>query len=467
MPKTVQHLSITERAEIGKGKRVSLPRVSHAVWDPSRRTSQPVDLLQEQAATRVPELVPIRHSRMAQTPFAYFRGAALPMAADLATLPNSGLTVQVCGDAHLCNFGGFASPERVLLFDINDFDETLPGPFEWDLKRLAASLVVAARGRGFDRRVSQKIVLAGMRSYQRAIREFATMNMIDVWYSRLDVNGIIDRWSAQADPRVIRRFTETVTKATRRDGIKARVKLTQTTPEGLRFKSDPPVLVPVRELLGEEETHDLLSSTHELIVAYRRTLQGDRRHLLESYRFVDLARKIVGVGSVGTRCWVALLVGRDEDDTLILQVKEAESSVLERFLGRCVYNNNGQRVVEGQRLMQAASDIFLGWQRNANGIDGRSHDYYIRQMWDWKVSANVDVMIPEGMAVYAQMCGWTLARAHARSGDAVAIGAYIGSSDVFPRALASFANAYADQTEADFDELQKAIANGILDSHEG
>jgi uncharacterized protein (DUF2252 family) len=370
--------------------------------------------------------------------------------------------VQLCGDAHLSNFGGFASPERDLVFDVNDFDETLPGPFEWDLKRFAASLEVAARGREFDSRTARNTTLAGLRAYQQAIREFAAMSNLGVWYSRLDVNGVIQRWGSAVDPKRVKEFQRNVARASSKDQIKARAKLTRSGPDGLRFISDPPLLVPVDELFSSVDAQATEEWVHETIRSYRRTLQGDRRRLLEAYRYVDLARKVVGVGSVGTRAWVALFVGTTDDDTLILQVKEAEASVLERFVSRSTYNNQGQRVVEGQRQMQAASDIFLGWQRVAQGVDGRPHDYYVRQLWDSKMSANIDVMLPEGLGIYAQLCGWTLARAHARSGDRIAINSYIGGSDVFIQALARFATAYADQNETDHEALVKAIANGSV-----
>ena len=462
MVKTVEHPSKEEKAAIGKAARTVLPREQLAEWHPGRRTLEPLELLVEQARTRVPDLVPIRHARMAASPFAYYRGAALPMAADLATAPHSGIIVQLCGDAHLANFGGFASPERELLFDVNDFDETLAGPFEWDLKRLAASFEVAARGRDFDSHTARTITLAGIRAYQQAIRDFAGQSNLDVWYARLDVNGVIQRWGGGVAAKRVKEFQRNVAKASSKDQIKARAKLTRTDDDGLHFVSDPPLLVPVAELYSAVDGQAIEESIHETIRSYRRTLQGDRRRLLESYRFVDLARKVVGVGSVGTRAWVALFVGASDTDTLILQVKEAEASVLERFVGRSAYHNQGQRVVEGQRLMQAASDIFLGWQRVSQGVDGRPHDYYVRQLWDWKLSADIDLMRPDALAIYAQLCGWTLARAHARSGDRIAIGSYMGGGDIFPQALARFAGAYAEQNDADHQALVRAIANGTV-----
>jgi uncharacterized protein (DUF2252 family) len=418
--------------------------------------------LAEQAQTRVAELVPIRHGRMAVSPFTYYRGAALPMAADLATAAHSGLTVQLCGDAHLSNFGGFASPERALLFDVNDFDETLPGPFEWDLKRLAVSLVVAARDRGFDESTATNVVANGTCSYREAIRAFAVQPYLSTWYARLDVSGVVERWGGDAGKKVRRDFERTLAKAQGKDQIKARSKLTRLVDGQPRFVSDPPLLVPVRELYDPSEAERVENSIHEAIRGYRHSLQGDRRRLVENYRLVDVARKVVGVGSVGTRAWIVLLVGSDVDDTLILQVKEAEPSVLERFVGKSSFNNHGQRVVEGQRLMQAASDVFLGWHRTSQGEDGLPHDYYVRQLWDWKLSANIDSMGPELLASYAEMCGWTLARAHARSGDPIAIGSYLGAGDCFDRALVTFAHAYADQNQLDHADLTDAIAAGQL-----
>jgi hypothetical protein len=389
------------------------------------------------------------------------------MAADLATSTHTDLVVQICGDAHLVNFGGFASPEREMFFDVNDFDETYPGPFEWDLKRLAASLEVAARARGFDAKVSRAIVLASMRSYRDAIRQLAAMPNLAVYYERLDIASITARWGTAVGQQVTKQVQANIAKAQSKDQIKARAKLTRVVDGDLRFISDPPLLVPVNELFGYEAGQGLEDSIHEALRSYRRSLQGDRRRLLESYRFADLARKVVGVGSVGTRCWVALFIGRDQDDTLILQVKEAEASVLERFLPKVAFSQHGQRVVEGQRLMQAASDIFLGWQRITDGVDGRPHDYYVRQLWDWKLSPNIDAMPPELLTIYSQLCAWSLALGHARSGDAVAIGAYLGSGDTFPQALAEYAYAYADQSEADHQALVDAIAAGTVKAKTG
>ena len=467
MLKRAEHLTVEQRVARGRAARAQLPRSAHGEWKPTQRTLQPLDLLEEQAETRVPELVPIRYGRMAVSPFAYYRGAALPMAADLSTAPHTSLSVQLCGDAHLSNFGGFASPERTMIFDVNDFDETASGPFEWDVKRLAASIEVAARGRNMDDPTRRAIVVAAVRSYQEGIRSFAGMPNLAVWYERLDLDAITRRWGNDAGQQLVKQTQKNVAKAESKDQIKARAKLTTIVGGELRFLSDPPLLVPAKELFGEIEGADAEEMIHDTIRNYRRTLAGDRRRLLESYRYVDLARKVVGVGSVGTRAWVALFVGRDNDDTLILQVKEAEASVLERFLGKSPYANHGQRVVEGQRLMQAASDIFLGWQRVTAGVDGRPHDYYLRQLWDWKFSADVDTMPPAGLSVYGRVCGWTLALGHGRSGDCVAVGSYLGGGEVFAQAMADFAASYADQTEVDHTALIDAIASGRIKAEVG
>jgi uncharacterized protein (DUF2252 family) len=464
---SVEHPTIEQRAASGKVARGAAPRESQAQWTPSQRSLEPLDLLAEQAQTRLADLVPIRYGRMAASPFAYYRGAALPMAADLATMPRSGLMVQLCGDAHLSNFGGFASPEREMLFDINDFDETAVGPFEWDVKRLAASLEVAARGCGFDKAIARNVVLGGVRSYQQAVRTFAGLSNLAVWYSRLDLPEVIRRWGGGAGKKIIEQAQRNVAKAESKDQLKARAKLTRVVNGEHRFVSDPPLVVPVQELYGDTEGQRIEQSIHDTIHNYRRTLPAERRRLLESYRFVDLARKVVGVGSVGTRSWIALFVGRDNDDTLILQIKEAEASVLERFLAKSPYKNHGQRVVEGQKLMQAASDIFLGWQRVAEGVDGRPHDYYVRQLWDWKLSANVATMAPDALGVYAQVCGHALALGHCRSGDAIAIGSYLGGSDGFALALADFARSYADQNDRDHQALLRAIAAGTVKAKTG
>jgi uncharacterized protein (DUF2252 family) len=463
MTARVEHPDLIERTAQGKAARGASPRASHGEWAPADDRADPIALLEQQELTRVPELVPLRHQRMAESAFAFYRGAAVVMSADLTSGPSSGLVVQLCGDAHLANFGFYASPERQLVLDINDFDETLPGPFEWDVKRLVASFEIAARARDFDDKVRSSIVDTVGRAYCDSMRSFATMDNLDIWYSQMTADDIERQWVASVPSSVLKRFQRAVTKAQTKDSMKALGKLTRVEGGEPRFISDPPVLVPVDELFDETHRVRLEGAIRGAFRDYRETLQRDRRLLLERYRYVDLARKVVGVGSVGTRCWVALLVGRDNDDPLFLQIKEAEASVLEPHLGRSEFDHHGQRVVEGQRLMQASSDIFLGWQRVAN-IDDVSHDYYMRQLWDWKASADLETMLPQGMAIYAQVCGWTLARAHARTGDSVAIAAYLGGGNAFTKALGRFARSYADQNERDHRALVEAIGSGRLAS---
>ncbi len=455
----VIHVSAAERSARGKAARAATPRSSQAQLDLEER--DPVALLDEQSASRVPELVPIRYGRMLVSPFTFYRGAARLMAHDLASTPNAGLTVQLCGDAHLSNFGGFASPERVLVFDLNDFDETLAGPFEWDVKRLAASFEIGGRDRGFDDAERRESVLAVVRAYRKAMREFALMRNLDVWYSRLDAEALAARVQAENSKPSAKAFSRAVAKAQTKDSMRAFAKLTRIVDGEPRIISDPPVLVPVEELVeGFSEGMD--ESIHDLYRAYRNSLESSRRDLLESYRFVHLARKVVGVGSVGTRAWIALLIGRDNGDPLFLQIKEAQESVLEPHLGRSRFRNAGKRVVEGQRLMQAASDIFLGWIHSPYGLDGTPRDYYVRQLWDWKTSVDMDRILPRGLILYARVCGWTLARAHARSGDRIAIASYLGKGDVFDRALADFAATYADVNERDYKRLTEAAADGRI-----
>jgi len=462
----VPYSSVAERAAAGKAARAAVPRDRHAEWEPTGSRTDPVSILEAQGTTRVPELLPIRHGRMAASAFAFYRGAAAIMAADLATTPTTSLTVQLCGDAHLANFGGFASPDRDLVFDLNDFDETAPGPFEWDVKRLAASFDVACRDRGMDKRQRREIVSWSVRAYREAIRDFSKLNRLDLWYSRLDFAGVQQRWGSQVSRDALRNLERSAAKAETKTHLKAFAKLTVESGGEIRFASDPPLLVPVSELFADAQAEVLRSTITDGLARYRDTLAEDRRRLFDGYRFVDLARKVVGVGSVGTRCWVALLVGRDANDPLFLQVKQAERSVLEDHLSDSVFANHGQRVVEGQRLVQAASDVLLGWS-DVVGADDVSRDFYMRQLWDWKVSANLELMAPEVFTIYAQICGWTLARAHARSGDAVAIGAYLGGSDVFDKAIVSFAGAYADQNEADHGAVVSAISSGRLAAQAG
>ena len=454
----IAHFTVAERVARGKAARAEVPRRTHGGWEPSAVRADPVELLEEQAKTRVPELVPIRYGRMLVSPFTFFRGAAYVMAADLAGTPRTGLHVQLCGDAHLSNFGFYAAPDRRLVFDSNDFDETLPGPFEWDLKRLVASFAVAGRSRGFDAATRRGINLDVTRSYRESIAAFGGMRMFDLWYSRIDVDEYARDYASQVSKKALERFDRNLAKARTKDSLSAFGKLTRIVEGEPRFVSEPPLIVPIREL---PDGGVLFEGLHAVVRSYRQTLQGDRRHLLERFRFVDVARKVVGVGSVGMRAWIALFVGRDNDDPLILQVKQAQASVLEPFLGKSKFRNHGHRVVEGQRLMQAASDQMLGWLRT-EGIDGVERDFFVRQLWDAKGSVLVDLMTPRTMRLYAQICGQTLARAHARSGDAVAIASYLGSSDAFDRALASFAEAYADQNERDYATLKTAAHAGRI-----
>ena len=466
LPPGASHLTVDERVAAGRAARKAVPRKSHGVWTQGQRTHDPIALLQQQAQTRLPDLVPIRHGRMSASAFANYRGAALMMAADLATTPSSGLVVQLCGDAHLSNFGGFASPERKLVFDLNDFDETLPGPFEWDVKRLVASIEVAARSRGFADVIRTDMVLGAARAYREAMAQFAAMRDLDVWYSSLDVEAALATMQSQADAAQRKRTKKGLAKAHGKDRLRAAAKLTHVVDGELRFLDDPPLLVSAETLFGIEAGEELGLALRGSLASYQHSLNADRQHLLEHYRFVDLARKVVGVGSVGTRAWVALFVGRDNDDPLVLQVKEAQASVLEQFLPPSTYPTHGQRVVEGQRLMQASSDILLGWQQT-DGIDGIRRDYFMRQLWDWKASVNLDLLEAPLLARYGELCAWTLARAHARSGDRIAIAAYLGTGGGFDDALASFAASYADQNDRDHAELLAAIADGRLDAETG
>jgi len=443
-----------------------VPRSSHAAWVAPADRRDPVEILERQARSRVPELVPIRYGRMAASPFAFYRGAAAIMAADLADSPQSGIRVQCCGDAHLANFGGFASPERTLLFDLNDFDETLPGPWEWDLKRLAASVAVAGRELGCDERRRRAAVRACARQYREAIRGFSGHTLLETWYARMDDSELAELLRTQATAAQSRRFDRVVAKARRRDSARAFAKLAHRVDGKPRIVSDPPLIVPIDELLDADEAATLAERMRELIVAYGHSLAADRRRLLQRYRYCDFARKVVGVGSVGTRAWVLLLLGRDDEDPLFLQCKEAQESVLAPYAGASEYRNQGRRVVEGQRLMQAASDILLGWVR-VTGIDGAERDFYVRQLWDWKASADVATMEPAGLATYARLCAWTLARAHARSGDAIAIGSYLGSGEVLDRAIADFAEAYAERNARDHRALLDAIGDGRVVAQTG
>ena len=461
----VPHLSPTERAARGRSARAEVPRARHSELEPPDR--DPVALLDADSSARVPELVPIRFGRMLVSPFTFYRGAAALMAHDLGATPRAGLNAQLCGDAHLSNFGGFASPSRDLIFDLNDFDETLPGPFEWDVKRLAASFEIAGRHRGFSDKERRAAVLASVRSYRESMRTFATMTNLDLWYSRLSVEELLETVRSQKDKLDTRGMERASEKARTKDSMKALAKLTHEVDGEPRIISDPPLIVPISELAGGRNSDEILEEITALFRQYRRSLQPDRQRLLEGFRIVDIARKVVGVGSVGTRCWILLLLGRDESDPLFLQVKETSQSVLEPLLGRSEYRNHGQRVVEGQRLMQAASDIFLGWVRVKAGLDGRPRDFYVRQLWDWKVSVDTETIVPRGLELYAGACGWTLARGHARSGDRIAIASYLGKSDVFDRAVAEFATAYADLNARDYAAMVEAVKDGRIKAEEG
>jgi uncharacterized protein (DUF2252 family) len=458
MPPAIEKTRPTpeESAESGKAVRLKLPRSALGDWSPPVGRD-PLARLAEQELSRVDELLPIRHERMAASPFAFFRGAAAIFADDIEQCPRTDLRVQLCGDAHLMNFGLFASPERTLVFDINDFDETLPGPFEWDVKRLAASFEIAGRTNGFsatDRRDLQQDL---GETYATSMGEFSRMDHIDLWYLHLSIDEILTHWNDGARPKTSRRLDKVVSKARGKDRLRAFSRLATFEDGKPRFVSDPPLLEPVRDLMPPEDHERLMEHLRQVMHSYRSTLQPDRQFLLERYEFVDLARKVVGVGSVGTRCWVALLIGREDGDPLFLQIKEAESSVLERHLGESVHPTQGQRVVEGQRLMQATTDIFLGWVRAA-GLDGLQHDYYFRQLWDSKASADVETMAADQLRIYARLCAYTLARAHARSGDSVAISAYLGGGKAFAEAMARFADAYADRNEADHEAFLARLA---------
>ena len=458
---TDRPLAREERVARGRAARASVPRSSHGSWKRVANDSNPVQLLMDQASGRLPELVPVRYGRMLASPFSFYRGSAAVMAADLPTTPSSGIHVQLCGDAHLTNFGGYASQDRALVFDLNDFDETLPGPWEWDVKRLVASFAIVGRERGFDLEERRSMVRATVRAYRQALREFATMGNLQVWYSRMTATDIADRWGVEVGSKAVKAFERRVTRAMAKDSVRASSRLTHLVDGEHRMISAPPLLVPVGELMAADQRPAFEQAVRVALRRYRRSLAGDRRELLEQFHYVDMARKVVGVGSVGTRAWVVLLLGVDGADPLVLQVKEARQSVLAPYAGRSRYTNQGQRVVEGQRLMQASSDIFLGWSRGP-AVDGTARDYYVRQLADWKFSPDAEHAAPGTLAIFGQVCGWTLARAHARSGDRVAIAAYLGSSEVFDIAMADFAEAYADQNELDYHELEAAAKAGRI-----
>ena len=465
------HLSVDERVARGKSARAGTPRSSHGKWEPAPDRPDPVALLEEQAASRVPMLVPVRYGRMLVSPFTFYRGAALIMASDLAATPVSGVTVQLCGDAHLSNFGLFGTPERQMIFDINDFDETLPGPWEWDVKRLAASFEIMGRDRGFSPADRRAIVTAGVAEYRDRMRQAAGMGALDAWYDHLEAGMLLKlvrrevrvNKVTKAEARALERD---VSKAHTRDNTRVFTKRAAEVDGEPRIVADPPLIIPLEDLVtpgSEWEDPDPLIK--KLLSTYRRTL-GSQHHPVEEYRYVHAAYKMVGVGSVGTRCYIMLMLGRDHSDPLFLQIKEAQASVLERFAGPSTYPHHGQRVVMGQRLMQAATDIFLGWI-GIKGLDGVARDYYVRQFHDWKGSADVETMLVPGATLYARICGATLARAHARWGDRIALASYLGKGDTFDRAIADFSVAYADQNEKDYEAFAAAVKSGRLTARSG
>ena len=448
-------------AAAGKEARADAPRSSHAQWEPAPDRVDPVELLEKEAVDLVPELVPIRHERMATSAFAFFRGSAGLMAADLAGTPRSGFRAQLCGDAHLSNFGAFASPERSLVFDLNDFDETLDGPWEWDVKRLAASAAILARDRGLGSRRELDLARAAARAYREAMRRFAGMGALDVWYARLDSEQLAAALRDRVGAGDVRRFERNVAKARAKDSTRAFAKLAERVDGGARIAADPPLIVPIEDVAPNGDADAIEARIAELLAQYAATLPPERRRLLDRYRYAHAARKVVGVGSVGTRCWVLLLLGREHGDPLFLQLKEAQPSALDPYAGAGEVEHQGRRIVEGQRLMQAAGDIFLGWLR-AEGVDGQVRDFHVRQLWDWKASADIDHMTPRALELYLGLCAWTLARAHARTGEPATIAGYLGSGNAFDRAIAAFAQAYADQNERDYGAFVAAIDDGRI-----
>src|SRR5271166_1200746 len=458
--------TIDERVAKGTAAQERAPLTAHASFVPAPGRPSPVASLEEQEVTREPDLVPVRHGRMMVSPFTFYRGAAKIMAEDLKGTPTAGLVVQLCGDAHLSNFGAFASPERRLVFDLNDFDETLPGPFEWDVKRLAASMAVAGRDNGLTARKRRGVAVATVAAYRTAMREFAALSILDVWYARVDVEDAIAQLKSELPKKAVRMTKAQMAKARTRDSTQALAKLTTVKDGRRRIISDPPLIVPVEELARDLDVDAVYGFLRGLITGYAQTLPAYRRRLVDRFTLTGVARKVVGVGSVGTEAWILLMEPEDGGEPLLLQAKQAQRSVLADYAGESEYDNQGERVVAGQHLMQAASDIFLGWQRATP--PGRSPaDYYLRQLRDWKYSAEIDGMNNAAMTDYGRLCGWTLARAHARTGDRIAIAAYLGGSDKFDQAVADFAETYADQTERDHAALADAVASGRVQAQMG
>ena len=440
--------SVDERGAAGRSLRSSIPRSAHGEWSPPSNRSDPLDVLEAQAATRLAELGALRYQRMAESPFAFFRGAAAVMAMDLASTPMTAIAVQACGDAHVNNFGFFASPERNLVFDINDFDETVPGPWEWDVKRLCTSLHVVARQRGWSTADCDAVVAAATRTYRQRISDYASWHTLDLFYERTEIKEVVEHFPVRHRLGV-KRYAN---RARRKDHLRAVTKLTEIVDGERRFIDDPPLLVHL-----DRTEHDL-DEAMGLIERYRSTLSADRRYMFDRYRLIDVARKVVGVGSVGTRCWIALLAGPDDPDAdfIVLQAKEAQPSVLEPYVGESLLGHHGKRVVVGQRLIQAASDVFLGWAEGPT----TGHSYYIRQLWDFKGQGDPMVMDPENLSHYGALCAWILARSHARTGDAVKIRGYLGKAKTFDRAIAEFSRRYAITNEGDHRALVDAMARG-------
>jgi len=456
----------SEAAERGRAARQLVPRSAHADWSPAPDRPDPIAVLRAQAASRLPELIPIRYARMLISPFTFYRGGAAIMAADLAATPDSGIVVQACGDAHISNFGGFAAQDRRMLFGPNDFDETLPGPWEWDVKRMAASVEIAGRDVALRPARRASLVTECVREYREAMREFARRSHLDVWYDRLNASELVDRFGGRLGGRGRILFTKPLRKGRRKTSLRAVEKLTERVDGRLRFRNVPPLLVRLTDLVDPEDARRDIDIVNAAVDQYARSLDEDRRYLFATYEFLDMARKVVGVGSVGTRAWVLLFAGRGGRDPLVLQMKEAQASVLEPYLGESVFENHGERVVRGQRLSQAALDVFLGWQRSV-GLDGRERDFYVRQLWDWKASIDLSQMTYGGLHAYARACGWSLARSHARSGDRLAIAAYLGGGPSFDRAIARFSAAYADQNDRDHRRLAEAVAAGEVTALSG
>lgn len=453
--------SAQESLECGRALRKTAPRKSFATWKPAADRPDPVELLVGQGTSRLQELLPIRYERMGASPFTFYRGNALGMASDLASATTSTLTTQICGDAHVANFGGFAAPDRRLVFDINDFDETHVGPWEWDVARLAASLEICGRDRGFDSVAREQVVRAAVERYCTTMDDFAHRGNLDVWYARLELESLLKSVEPVAKKRAVNSARKGIEKAKAKDSARAVTKLTHVVDGKLRIVSQPPLIVPLDDLFDHADRKMLEHAMRAIITLYRQSLPFERRFLIDKYNYVDTARKVVGVGSVGTRCWIIVLEGRDGNDPLVLQVKEAEASVLERFTHRSAFPNHGQRVVNGQCLMQAASDPMLGWVA-APGIDRLKHDFYVRQLWDWKTSPDLTSIGQSQLCALGKMCGWTLARAHARGGDRFTLAGYLGRGDAFTESMAKFAATYADVNERDFDTFTRARKEGRL-----